>query len=60
MYICICNAIRECELRTAARRCPGNAQSVYASMGKVPDCCCCIDDAEAILEDEREFATCPA
>ncbi|OCC25285.1 ferredoxin [Croceicoccus estronivorus] len=58
MYICICNAIRECELRTAARRCGGDAQSVYAMLGKVPDCRTCLDDADAILEEERQFASC--
>ena len=60
MYVCVCNAIRESDLRKAARCCAGDAQKVYASLGKVPDCCTCLDDAEAILEEEREFAVCPA
>ena len=60
LYVCVCNAIRECDLRKAARCCPGNAKNVYAAMGKSPDCCTCLDDAEAILEEEREFAVCAA
>ena len=31
MYICVCNAIRECELRRAALRCAGDAEAVYAA-----------------------------
>lgn len=53
MYICVCNAIRECELRTAARGCPGDADAVYASLGKTPQCCQCLDEAAEILIEER-------
>ncbi|MBD3730615.1 MAG: (2Fe-2S)-binding protein [Sphingomonadales bacterium] len=56
MYVCVCNAIRECELRAAARRVPGNAEAVYAALGKKPDCCQCLDDAEYLLLEEREMA----
>ena len=38
MYVCICNAIRECELREAARKVPGDADAVYAALGKTPQC----------------------
>lgn len=53
MYVCICNAIRESELRRAARRCVGDAESVYAALGKRPNCRQCIDDADDILFEER-------
>ena len=53
MYVCICNAIRECELRRAARLTSGDAESVYAALGKRPDCRCCLEDAEDILIEER-------
>jgi bacterioferritin-associated ferredoxin len=53
MYICVCNAIRECELRTAARACPGDADAVYACLGKTPQCAQCLDEAAEILIDER-------
>jgi bacterioferritin-associated ferredoxin len=56
MYICICNAIRECELRRVARHCGGDAESAYAALGKRPNCGSCLDDAEAILFEEREMA----
>lgn len=53
MYICICNAIRESELREAARKVPGDADAVYASLGKTPQCGQCLDEATLILIDER-------
>lgn len=56
MYVCICNAIRESDLRQAARRCPGDAEACYASLGKRPNCGTCLDEAEAILFEEREMA----
>jgi bacterioferritin-associated ferredoxin len=56
MYICICNAIRECELRSAARTCPGDADAVYACLGKTPQCAQCLDEAAEILIEERFMA----
>lgn len=56
MYVCICNAIRECELRRAARKTCGDAESVYAVLGKRPSCGQCLDEADAILFEEREMA----
>jgi len=53
MYICICNAIRECDLRSAARTCCGDADAVYASLGKTPQCAQCLDDAAEIIIEER-------
>ena len=55
MYVCICNAIKECELRTAARRCPGDAQACYASLGKRSNCGTCLADANAMIVEEREL-----
>lgn len=60
MYTCICNAIRECELRKAARQHSGDAESVYAKLGKRPNCGTCLDDAEQIILEEREMAVEPA
>ena len=54
MFICICNAIRETELREVARQASGDAALVYASMGKAPQCCQCLDDADDILNEVRE------
>ena len=59
MYVCVCNAIRECELRRAALKAPGDAEAVYAALGKRPNCRTCLDEADAIVFDERERAAIP-
>ena len=56
MFVCICNAIRETDLRDAARRTGGDACSAYAALGKQPNCGQCLDDAELMIEEEREAA----
>ncbi len=53
MYVCVCNAIREHELRHAARRTNGDAEAVYASLGCEPQCCMCLDEANEIIVEER-------
>ncbi len=55
MYICICNAIRECELRRVARLVNGDAEAAYAALGKRPNCGHCLSDAEDVLNEEREL-----
>ncbi len=58
MYVCICNAVKEKDFIGAARRCGGGgAEQVYASMGKVPQCGQCLDDAEDLLFEERQSRT---
>jgi bacterioferritin-associated ferredoxin len=54
MYTCICNAIREDDLRKAARQYRGCAESVYAKLGKQPACGHCLDEAEELIAEERE------
>ncbi len=58
MYICICNAIRETDLRKAALCCEGDAEATYASLGKRPNCGQCLEEAQQIIEDERTAASC--
>lgn len=53
MYICICNAIRETDLRSAARCCQGDADAVYEALGHRPQCGQCLDDAAQCLIDAR-------
>lgn len=53
MYVCVCNAIRECELRHVAARMEGDAETLYAALGKTPQCRCCLEDAEELIADER-------
>ena len=57
MIVCVCNAIRECELRRAARINPGNADAVYSTLGKRPQCGQCLDEAEDILFEERDLTS---
>jgi len=53
MYVCICNAIRESDLREAARALPGDVEAVYTALGHMPQCCQCFEDAAEILAEER-------
>ena len=58
MYICVCNAIRESDLRTAARCHAGDPDAVYEKLGKRPQCGQCLDEAAEILIEEREADCC--
>ncbi|WP_340587202.1 ferredoxin [Erythrobacter alti] len=61
MYTCVCNAIRECELRKAARQYrTGGAESVYAKLGKTPNCGQCLDEAQLVIDEERDALMEPA
>lgn len=59
MYVCICNAIRESDLRGAARQCCGDAESIYISLGRPPQCRQCIEEAEDIVREERAAGKLP-
>ena len=59
MYVCVCNAIRECEFRRRALRCAGNAEAIYAALGKRPQCGQCLDDADEVASEQRELASIP-
>lgn len=60
MYVCVCNAIKECTLRAVARCHSGDIDSVYAALGKVPQCGSCLDEATDIIIAERAAAKLPA
>lgn len=53
MIVCSCNAIRETEIRAAARRGAPCPDSAYRSMGCEFQCGGCRDLAEELVEDER-------
>lgn len=57
MIVCVCNAIRERDLRAAVReggaRCPTTA---YASMGRKPKCGQCLPFARTIIGKEHAAA----
>ena len=56
MYVCVCNAIRECDFRRTARCVTGDAEAVYAALGKTPKCRQCLDEANEMLLEERQSA----
>lgn len=58
MYICICNAIREADLRKAAVTTRGDAEAAYQSLGKRPNCGQCLAKAGEILDQERGLLSC--
>ncbi|MEE4318108.1 MAG: ferredoxin [Erythrobacter sp.] len=58
MYICICNAIRETDLRQAALTCNGDAEATYATLGKRPNCGQCLEEAQETIEEQRAAASC--
>ena len=60
MYVCICNAIREKDLRAAARCCRDGAEELYARLGRTPQCRQCLDEADHIVAEERAHACSPA
>ena len=60
MYLCVCNAIKECEFRRAARESNGSTEAVYGMLGKMPQCGCCLEEAEEILLEERGYSQVPA
>ena len=53
MFICICNAIRESELRDAARTSDLAVEALYAAFGKEPQCRQCLEEAEHIVDEVR-------
>ena len=53
MIICVCNAIREDELRAAARNGATEPLGAYESLGCEPLCGCCLDCAQEVIDDER-------
>ena len=53
MFICICNASREKDIRATARCNAGGAEDLYGLLGLKPQCRQCLEDAEAIIAEER-------
>ena len=53
MIVCVCNAIREEEIRGLAHcgaRCP---RAAYAELGCEPQCCTCLPYAQEIIDEVR-------
>ncbi len=56
MVVCVCNAIRENQVRDAARCGAATACQVYAALGCRPKCGQCSVAARAIIDEERAAA----
>ena len=52
MVVCICNVIREKDIRETARKGISDVVDVYAHLGCEPNCCQCLSFAEQIIEEE--------
>jgi bacterioferritin-associated ferredoxin len=52
MIICSCNVIREDEIRGAARKGSRTPEAAYACIGCEPQCGCCLDYAQEIIDEE--------
>jgi bacterioferritin-associated ferredoxin len=53
MIVCSCNRITEAEVRKAARAGAPTPEIAYGHLGCEPQCCCCLDFAQDIIDAER-------
>jgi bacterioferritin-associated ferredoxin len=56
VIVCVCNALRESQVRAKARVCGGSVGQVYAQLGCKPQCCQCLPFARDVIRDERSRA----
>lgn len=56
MMVCVCNAIRESQVREAARGGAISACQAYRALGQQPKCGQCVPFARAIIDEERAAA----
>jgi len=53
MIVCLCNRITEADVRAAARAGATDPDQAYASLGCEPQCGCCLDYAQEVIDEER-------
>ena len=53
MIVCVCNGIRECDVRKAAESGASCPSSAYATMGRRPRCGQCFPFARQIIAAEQ-------
>ena len=53
MIVCVCNAITEKEVREAACKGARTPEAAYDFHGFEPECGCCLDYAQEIIDEER-------
>ncbi|UYY58450.1 bacterioferritin-associated ferredoxin [Sphingomonas sp. S2-65] len=56
MVVCVCNGIRERDVREAARSGASSACQAYRSLGLAAKCGQCVPFAREIIRDERAAA----
>jgi len=56
MIVCVCNAIRERDVREAAQAGASCPNSAYRSLGRRPRCGQCVPFAREIIAEERGAA----
>ncbi|WP_174274625.1 (2Fe-2S)-binding protein [Sphingomonas bacterium] len=56
MVVCVCNAIRERDVRAAARAGCCDPLKAYASLGRRPRCGQCLSYARELIAAERSAA----
>ncbi|MHC9417346.1 (2Fe-2S)-binding protein [Sphingomonas citri] len=56
MVVCVCNAIKECQVREAARSGAATPCQAYRCLGRSPKCGQCVQFARAIIDEERAAA----
>jgi bacterioferritin-associated ferredoxin len=54
MIVCVCNAIREDELREVAGTGAASPIDAFAALGCEPMCGCCLDSAQDVIDDEHK------
>ena len=52
MIVCFCNALKETQVRAAARGGAGHPEEAYARLGCKPRCGQCIPFAREVMADE--------
>jgi bacterioferritin-associated ferredoxin len=52
MIVCVCNRITEKQVREAARKGARTAEAAYATLGCEPQCGCCLDYAQDVIDEE--------
>lgn len=51
MFVCLCNAYRDAEIREAARFGARRAKDVYAALGRGPRCGRCLAFAQYLIDE---------
>ena len=54
MYVCICNAITDKQIRRAAKAGVANVYELRENLGVASNCGSCADQAQSILNETRQ------